>query len=513
MGSEQRHRRSREGCWTCRRRKKKCDGSTVPCGNCSRLGLYCERDIRLVWEDDSRREAMKNRGPVMARLRKQSNDFDHLATPSPIRLGIGDSGPLSAASFRNSIIGGLPTWPFELDATETLLLDHYIQKFSKTYPTFSAPTNPFLTVLLPLSTQNRVVLDALLSLSAVQTWKNGSFVMRKAMLKMRQKALQGCQQLLVQLSQSQTEPDGLLGQGAGDENATYLFASCMLLLLYEKLTGEGQDNWSAHLSFFSRFYPPAGVEMTSRDDTVQFLLNLFLYNDLVRSTSLQTTTLSDFYLREVTAILPQIPEVSTQDRFTFPRLIARISAADTTVTDSDIAAWDGSLNWLPSFALVTSQNSDNQSVFDDGYLTMDNCCHSIQHLIPAADLTDEKLASRLYRMAAMVYRRQRLSESQSSPNPESISSKTLALWAVQVLKLIPEFSAYENTLLWPIGIIAKELTLRDEAERAYIISRLQALERGFCMKHFDSVKDFLLRYWKATDQGMTHNHDCTILLG
>ncbi|KAL5342869.1 fungal-specific transcription factor domain-containing protein [Aspergillus crustosus] len=506
MDSGQRHCRTRDGCWTCRNRKKKCGDKAVPCANCNRLGLQCQRDIRLVWEDDTRRDGMKRRG----RARNLGSNSPQY---KPHSLGI----------------CGLSTWPYELDPTESLLLDHYIQRFSRTYPTFSGPTSPFLTVFIPLSTRSRVVLDALLALSGVQSWENGSFGMEEGMLKLRQNALRGCRQLLRQLDLSPdvNEPYTELSTQTANDDMINLFASCMLLLLYEKLAGEGPDNWSPHLSFIAQICARAGFQfirasasapgMVSWDEVLRFLLNLFLYNDLVRSTSLHTATLSDFYVRDMFPSRNQMHTGLSTDRFIFPRLIARISAADKTVTDAEIIAWDGSLNWLPSFSLVSSEKLQHRVLFDECLLAMDPHCHRIEDLILPSELTDQKLASRLYRIAALIYRRQRAEEGWNVLEHETTPctarpSHTLALWAVQLVQLLPRDSAYENTLIWPIGIVARELTVRDDLERGYIISRLQALERHFQMKHFSCVRDHLSNFWMATDQGINHNYNM-ILLG
>ncbi|KAL2783587.1 fungal-specific transcription factor domain-containing protein [Aspergillus keveii] len=451
MNSAKQHRRSRDGCWTCRRRKKKCDGTSFPCGTCSRLGLSCERDTRLVWEDDARREAMRRRARGLP------------------RRGI---------------------WPFELDATESVLLDHYIQRFSKTYPTFSGPDSPFMTVLLPLSTRSRVVLNSLLALSGVQTWQNGSFGMGEGMLKMREKALRGCRMLLMRLY-------GPADVGSHDD-VIDLFASCMLLLLYEKLAGEGEENWSPHLSFIASLCSHTGSRVfPSRDEGSQFLLSLFSYNDLVRSTSLQAPTMSDFYLRGTLSAMRQ--PGPTMSRFTFPNLNARISAGDATVTDADIAAWDGKMTWFPSFALVSTDGEDpgyvrSPSLSDGQHISMNPSIYQIEQLLPIHELTDEKIVSRLYRIAAMVYKRQKAPD-------------------IQLLRLLPAGSAFETTLLWPIGIVARELTLAYETQRAYLIYRLEALEHRFHMKHFSCVKDFLLSLWVAKDYGLNNDSSSVILLG
>ncbi|KAL3490410.1 fungal-specific transcription factor domain-containing protein [Aspergillus germanicus] len=475
MSSAKQHRRSRDGCWTCRRRKKKCDGTDFPCGACSRLGLSCEQDTRLVWEDDVRREVMRRRARGLPRRGSRSDRLD--GTVKSIELSL-----LT-----------LPVWPFELDATESFLLDHYIQRFSKTYPIFTGPESPFLTVILPLSTRSRVVLDSLLALSGVQTWQNGSFGMGEGMLKMRQKALRNCRMLLMCLyrpadvdSQS-TKLDTALSTS---DDVINLFASCMLLLLYEKLAGEGEENWSPHLSFIASLCNHTGSRIfLSRDEAFQFLLSLFSYNDLVRATSLQAPTMSDFYLRG-----------------TF--------AGDTTVMDADIGAWDGKMTWFPSFALVSTDEEDpryvrSPSLSDGQYISMDPSLYHIEQLLPIHELTDEKIVSRLYRIAAMVYKRQKSLDSLAA----SDDCSRMALWAVQLLRLLPAASDFETTLLWPIGIIARELTLADETQRAYFIYRLEALEHHFHMKHFSCVKDFLLSLWVAKYYGLEDDRSSVILLG
>ncbi|KAL4788940.1 fungal-specific transcription factor domain-containing protein [Aspergillus venezuelensis] len=509
MNSVQQNRRSRDGCWTCRKRKKKCDNTAASCTNCSRLGIPCQREVRLVWEDDIRRDGMRRRGHAQM----------------PTSRAVQPSHP------HGTLFSNPSTWPFDLNATESLLLEHYIERFSKTYPTFSGPRNPFLTVFLPLSIQSQVVLDGLLALSGVQSWKNGSFSMGEAMLILRQKALRGCRQLLTNMSW--TRDLKVLGTDATiaitDDNFINIFASCTLLLLYEKLAGEGPQNWSPHLTFVAQLCAQAGIQSrfsavtteqsSSRKDIFSFLLNLFLYNDLVRATSLHTPTLSEFYIKSLCPGLNQPQATPSLDRFAFPHLIARISASDPTVTDAEIIACNGCLIWLPSFALVVPGNEEEQTLFDHRIFTREPRIHHIEQILRPSKLTDQNLVFQLYRLAAMVYRRQRIGVNLLQEEPNLMmtsppwSNNALALWAVQLVQLIPEGSTYENTLIWPIGIVARELTSHDGAERAYIASRLKALERHFHMKNFSCVREFLVRIWDMKDHGDEGSISHLILLG
>ena len=60
--------------------------------------------------------------------------------------------------------------PTKLTGNESILMDHYTRRFSRTYPTCSEPANPFLSVLFPLAMESGVVLDALLALSGARSW-------------------------------------------------------------------------------------------------------------------------------------------------------------------------------------------------------------------------------------------------------------------------------------------------------------------------------------------------------
>lgn len=437
---------------------------------------------------------MKRRGPRKDSTKAHSDVvLDNSNRQSTQLIHGAPSGPLS----RNQ-----SAWPFDLSATDSLLLDRYIQHFSRTYPAFSGPNNPFLSVLLPLSTQSRVVLDSLLALSAVQSWENESFTMESAMLNFREKALRGCRSLLVQGVKTQ-------------DDVIHLLASCVLLLLYEKLAGEGQQNWTPHLQFFAQSLRQHLVldlcknslnisQDVFRANALRFLTALFFYNDLVHSTTLHASTLSDFYLMNNGGSYLDIlfPETTTElGRFTFPRLIARLSAGDLTVTDADIATWPGRLDWVPSFALSPAYKSDGNSEL------LEQCY-------------ERRTISELYRVAAMVYRRQRLrqvpSKAIGTDGLESFDiacTESLALQATELLELLPEGSVYETSILWPIGIIAKELTNGSIAPRYSITSRLHSLERRFQMRHFGIVRQHLYKYWSTRDQGLSQKGDECILFG
>src|ERR1700678_1190190 len=57
------HNKSRLGCWTCRLRRKKCDGSHPPCRNCAALEIVCHHGLEKPgWMDGAtkQREMMES---------------------------------------------------------------------------------------------------------------------------------------------------------------------------------------------------------------------------------------------------------------------------------------------------------------------------------------------------------------------------------------------------------------------------------------------------------------------
>lgn len=445
-------------------------------------------------------------------------------------------------------------WPYDLDQTEYQLLSHYAQRFSRIYPAFAGPTNPFLQIFLPLSMQSRPVLDALLALSSVSSWENGTFTMQRYMLKLRHQALKGCNDLITQVmakpdAQDQLQRTSSVGDalqvmarqasGSGGNDVVHLLATCGLLLLYEKLSGESEENGTTHLQFFARLFPVRNLlPLTNQEandigenqwnQAVQFLSSLFLYNDLVRSTSFRTPTLSNFYLEDTplqTSFdgldLQEVQPRQSIGRFEFPNLIARLSGGDLSVNDADIAAWDGRLDWFPSFALVPPDKVEphERLPISDLGCTSNPFFKQLGEFTTPTNWPQRVVISELYRIAATVYRRQCISRVQleaassgfTMPDYGDTDMGNLPVWAIQLIEVLPEDSPFQNTLLWPVAIVAKELT--EKYERESIVQRLVSLEKRFKMKHFSVVREHLLRCWVMRDQGLVYQEDQPVLFG
>lgn len=416
-----------------------------------------------------------------------------------------------------------------LTSHESFLLEHYVQRFSRIYPTFSGPTNPFLSILLPLATQHHAVMSAVLALSGAQFEAQSDTNIAKATLRARHRALEGCRNLLtcstLLMDQNHSIQAEITTDESSSNNIILTLACCICLLLYEKLVGDGRANWMPHLAFladiFDRLEIPGNykiLDLMQRGDqqrqAFEFIHHLFLYNDLLHSTAQGKSPLSNFYLRpaksvELMSDIPfvegmlQAPPAQWNDesivpgRFYYPYLIAQISAGLETVSDACIDYWDGRLDWLPSFSLLDVCPPSNPAP------SMSNI-HSpdIDEKTSAMNLASYSFIKWLYQDTAKVYLRQCLRRRQGhqfSVSQCGLKMIDIACHATSLISQIPDGSDFENALLWPIGIIGSELTAMEGSEREYIIGRLKVLEQRFQMKHFERARQVLIKGWNRSD--------------
>jgi hypothetical protein len=142
--------RSKTGCITCRRRKKKCDETKPACQNCQKNAVVCEGyPLKEIWKS-GRQKATEAGRPILLPL--QISELTQ-----------------SVASRRQSLVELPPNLPFLIDGIETdtdrRFLDHFATNFSRVLTMVNDDTNPFKEILLPMATQNRGLMHSLMCLS------------------------------------------------------------------------------------------------------------------------------------------------------------------------------------------------------------------------------------------------------------------------------------------------------------------------------------------------------------
>ena len=87
---------------------------------------------------------------------------------------------------------------------------------------------------------------------------------------------------------------------------------------------------------------------------------------------------------------------------------------------------------------------------------------------------------------------------------------TLPFWAIELLQLLPPGSSWENCLLWPIGVVAKDLVTH--VERNYVLFRQVDLEKRFQIRLYHVVRQQLLNIWSTRDKGISCLDKCMSVL-
>lgn len=117
---------------------------------------------------------------------------------------------------------------------------------------------------------------------------------------------------------------------------------------------------------------------------------------------------------------------------------------------------------------------------------------------------ESRLMSDIYRDAgkAFLLQRMRLSwqAENSPPYLEAQREGKIQLFVSRILRnlrMLPSSSRYENAILWPIGIIAAEIS--EAEDRAFVLSRIRTLEARFGMEVFRKFRMGFQDAWGATD--------------
>lgn len=451
--------------------------------------------------------------------------------------------------FPSSPFRFLSPHPLSLTPLQSLFFDHYLNNFSLKYPTYLDPSNPFLSTLVPLALRNSTVLCAVLAIGGIQTGLEGRPDVKAEILTLKGRALRGCRNLLQSSDSSiylvsdvygnhappRTEANragsdllsktgDLLAKQGDEEDDLMLFASAMLLMVHDKLSGEPCSNLRPHLKFAHHFERRT-ILHSLVSVHYKFLRNIFLYNDLLASIASGSPTLRDYGQNTIDSV-PRNPSHSdgpvngvessmfklARNRYYLPILLSRIANGTNGVTSADIEQWDGNMTWLPSFS--STHIAEVLSTIEQQPPST-----------PIANESENKTISEIYRNAARVFyfRRERKRFTKVDEEATSTPLSDLGGYDFQIqhfnsillanLRSLPLGSAYESSLLFPIGIAAMEI--HDLRERAYVLSRLQLLEDRFQLDHFRKFREKLSAFWEGSDTRFAgQQFDCdAILLG
>lgn len=175
-----RHPRSKTGCVTCRRRKKKCDEIHPKCDGCMRNGLDCS------WPPGPGAEEPSPKPHCQGRRELVENEVDKRTGSDEQRT------PLHVHRVSSIIIEGITSNSY-------LLFQHYLTDTAPMIFTSVLSPNPFITCVLPLAQTNPLLMHAMLAVSGSHlSYKLGESVdIQAATRRHYVQVLQGVQKLIV----------------------------------------------------------------------------------------------------------------------------------------------------------------------------------------------------------------------------------------------------------------------------------------------------------------------------
>lgn len=151
--------RSRQGCFSCRRRKKKCDEVKPICTACSRNSLRC------TWPACSLQETSVQPKSMRQQTRGQSQygpSFDTwVLAPANAHFNMSTvTIPAAPSGFAlpESVSSGSGTWR---------LLDHYLKDTANRLACLQDSQNPFLHTILPAAFNDELLMNSILALSGM----------------------------------------------------------------------------------------------------------------------------------------------------------------------------------------------------------------------------------------------------------------------------------------------------------------------------------------------------------
>ncbi|KAL7274937.1 hypothetical protein RUND412_002142 [Rhizina undulata] len=226
--------RSKTGCITCRRRKKKCDEAKPECQNCIKNAVICEGyPERSLWQSGRQKHEPKT---PMALMR-------------------------------------MTELPILLDGVETLvdrqLLDHFVHNVSRILTLFNDKNNPFQEIILPLAIQNRGLMHSLLCLSGSHLCNT------EPSYEMAQRHHFGMAMQFLRQDPAITGESQIPGENT--------IATTLILCLQSICEGETGGQYRPHLDAARHM-----LQTSSQKDSPfsQFLIEFFTYHDVVNSVTI-----------------------------------------------------------------------------------------------------------------------------------------------------------------------------------------------------------------------------------
>ncbi|CCX11665.1 Similar to Transcriptional activator protein UGA3; acc. no. P26370 [Pyronema omphalodes CBS 100304] len=452
--------RTRSGCITCKQRRKKCDEVLPVCGDCTRLGLVCQRPIP--------RSPQSRRGSVSSTISSSSSSSESSISSSTISR---------RPPYRRD-----PNLPLSLGlydgctSQEQHLLQHYAHVVSRSLSVVPDEINSFISIFVPMAIQQPAMRNALLGLSATHLKRiHSSFEL--AAVEYQNKALKQANQLL-KLGTSDAAMEGL--------------AAVLFLCLQEVCEGKSRK-WPMHLEAAVTIINDHGGP-SAYPDSVKFLIETVAYFDAIATLSFSKSAYLDqqFYVPPpAEAMVPAHALFGTAHALF--AIIADISHLaqvrhiryTSPVTDLNFRTMAGELElqlqeWTPApCSSLTTDPHLHQKVTAAGIMLQWAALMRL-HLIQADDSVHD-IGHPMVRVA--------------------VSNILTAL------ETIPRGDLVESMLIFPVFAAGFGALLPEE--RRAVDERFAVMEKSIGFGNVFDAHEAVLAHWQRMDQGLYDGRQVT----
>ncbi|KAF2845549.1 putative Zn(II)2Cys6 transcription factor-like protein [Plenodomus tracheiphilus IPT5] len=433
--------RSRQGCLTCRQRRKRCDNQQPQCNNCTRLNLTCAWQApRTLVAEPSSPPSPASPELVVAPLRPALDAWDAL--------------PPDAASQRKH------------------LLQYFVEAFVPSVSVATTPTSFYTSLYMPWALQVDGMLHAILAITSAQLARRTPDDARAAYLRtVSSRHERKCYAFI----KDRIVPSGALPRD------TYQVAAVILILVgLEALNGIKTTRWISQLKSVQRILSSLTPEQSIMDCIeVDALQRHFTYHFASAS------------------LMAKVSNASPSS--SFEQGLAPLSATLMPVTIDPLMGINYQLcDLISRIQYVTSSNPAFPHVMEASFHAIEAGIQTWTYDNPFALGVELPIALDLialaeaYRLAALIqlYR--------NSPNHGSLIPNC-ALRAMEFIARIPPGSPAESSLLYPIFLAGAELDDNIAIETCF--KRLEDIQKRNRYENVGSVQKVLKEVWRPKLDG------------
>ena len=431
--------RSRQGCLTCRARRKRCDGQRPDCQNCVRLNLTCEYQAprRLAIEASVSQESDSSPESLLGPLQPSLDPWDAL--------------PGDELGLRKH------------------LLRYYVEAFIPSVSVATTASSFYTSLYIPWAFECEGMLNAILALSSAQLARRTATKDRAQHLRsISAKHQRKCHTFL-----SDRIPD----TGGPPRDAYQVIGIILLLVGLEALNGDKSTRWLSQMK------------------CVRGILNRL--PDSNKSWELDSLRRHFTYHNAMASLMARVSK--NESLFVYDDLSLNCEPADPLTVDPLMGINYNLCKLISRIQYVSSTNPAFPQISEAAFAVIERDIQQWTYGspigIPGLDIPvalDLIALAESYRLAALIqlYRT-------SAAHKVLVSS--CASRAMEFISRIPPGSPAESSLLYPIFLAGAELD--NEPEIMKMFKRLAEIQARNCYENVSNVQKVLEEVWRPALNG------------